>query len=132
MQLIETMAKAYQSQFGGLSDLARTLCFTPITNTMVLQVGDFVAELANSGFQSVAPAQDAGPEGLQKFSDREVAAMVAVAVFLLVYISLGLAIKHNSQLAHLAAIDGPTPFDAAMAAGGFAFGTWMHYSRRNF
>ncbi len=130
-ELAQIMAKAYRPWFTELGDLARGLYATPLTDAMLAQVGEFVTELASSEFQDVAPAQDAGRRGLQKLGDREVAAMMTVAMFLLVYISFGLAIKHNAQLAELAATKGPTPFEAAMAAGAFTFWVWMTYSRRD-
>lgn len=77
------------------------------------------------------PASRVKSSGSQKLSDREVAAMLTVAVFLLVYVSLGLAIKHNPQLAKLASTDGPTPFEAAMAAGAFTFWAWISYCHRS-
>ena len=71
-----------------------------------------------------------GDQRLRKLSDREVAAMLTVAAFLFVYFSLGLLIKHNAQIAEIAAADGPTPFEAAMAAGALVFWLRMNNSGR--
>jgi hypothetical protein len=65
----------------------------------------------------------------RKPGDLEIAAMITVAVFLIVYISYSLAIIHDQRLAELARNDGPTPFEAAMAMGAFAF--WLVHSRRS-
>jgi hypothetical protein len=67
---------------------------------------------------------------LQKLSDVEVAAMLTVAAFLFVYFSLGLLVKYSAQAAEIAATDGPTPFEAAMAIGALVFWLRMNHSGR--
>jgi hypothetical protein len=64
-----------------------------------------------------------------KRGDREVAVMLTVIAFLVVYFTLAVAIKHNPQVAGLAAADGPTPFEAAMGIGALVYWAWMRPGR---
>ncbi len=127
----QAVTGSHHAQFAGLSDLARGLPTMPITDAMVLQISNFVAELAKADFAGVAPKQGSENRELRKLSDREAAAMVTTIVFLLVYFSLGLAIKYSPQIAQIAAIYGPTPFDAAMAVGALTFWFWMNHHRES-
>jgi hypothetical protein len=55
--------------------------------------------------------------------------MLTVIAFLVVYFTLAVAIKHNPQVAGLAAADGPTPFEAAMGIGALVYWAWMRPGR---
>jgi hypothetical protein len=79
---------------------------------------------------NISVVLSAGDQRLRKLSDREVAAMLTVAEFLFVYFSLGLLVKYSTQVAEIAATDGPTPFEAAMAIGALVFWLRMNHSRR--
>ena len=57
--------------------------------------------------------------------------MVAVSVFLFVFIVCGIAIQHNSELAKFSTIDGVNPFAVAVTAAGIAWRTWMVHARRS-
>ena len=90
--------------------------------------------LALEGLEPNSPNIDTAPstgdQQLQKLSDREIAAMLTLVAFLFVYFSLGLLVKYNVQAAEIAATDGPTPFEAAMAIGALVFWLWMNHSGR--
>ena len=64
----------------------------------------------------------------RKLSDRELAVYLTVVVFLVVYFSMAITIKHDPAIAALSRIDGPTPFEAAMGIGALTF--WAVTSRR--
>ncbi len=130
-ELSRVIGTVYSPHLAKFSNPASTLNILAISDPTLFQIGSLVAESINSGVQDSSSVSNGETGQLQKISDREVAAMLTVAVFLLVYISLGLVIKHNTQLAHLAATDEPTPFEAAMAAGALTFWAWMTYSRRS-
>lgn len=65
----------------------------------------------------------------QELSDREVATMLTIFVFLVVCIGLSIASKDYSQIARLSQITGASPFDVAMGFGALTF--WLSYSRRS-
>lgn len=135
--LTTSLARAYQAQFAGLS-AAMSRAYLPQSTAFsqailktyqplldaVIALGSLNDDLLRRG--STSGASDGRP---QWPSDREIASMLATVVFLFVYISLGLAIKHNAQVAKLLATDGPTPFEAAMAVGALVFWLWMNHSR---
>ncbi len=121
-QAAADLAKLHQPQFTLLSQaIART--YQPLLDAVLaLERLDYDSLNTKSAFSS----SDRLPQSL---TDREIAAMLTVAAFLVVYISFGLLIKHSAQAARLAAIDGPTPFEAAMAVGALVFWLWMNRSR---
>jgi hypothetical protein len=125
------VAVTCQLRLPGFDVLAWNLQTVAIRNPITAQIGGIVGAVIASENQEASGDGNAKQNLLEKFSNREIAAMFTIAVFLLVYIALGLAIKHNPELARLAAVDGPTPFEAAMAAGAFTFWTWMTYSGRS-
>jgi hypothetical protein len=69
--------------------------------------------------EGLLPAQR--PRQFLGLGELEVTAIVTTAVFLVVYICFGLAIIHDPRLAELAHNDGPTPFEAALLAGGLTY-----------
>jgi len=140
-QLGADLAKMNHAHFAGLSaslnaSLARA--FLP-QSTLLSQalvrtyqpLLDAVLALGHLNYDSlnIGAASSTGDRLPQRLTDREIAAMLTVAAFLFVYISFGLLIKHSPYAAKLAATDGPTPFEAAMAVGALVFWLWMYRSR---
>ncbi len=140
-QAFASMAKTHQAQFAGLGASLNTTmakAFLP-QSTLLSQAlartyqplldAVFALERLNYDSPNIGSASSPGDRLPQRLTDQEIAAMLTVAAFLVVYISFGLLIKHNPYAAKLAATDGPTPFEAAMAVGALVFWLWMHRSR---
>ena len=124
----------HQPQFTALAKAAFKIhqpSFAALAETTFARISDLVAE--GVAVESHIVRSGSGIEGRQsqRLGDREIAAMLAVAVFLLVYISTGWAIEHNFQLAKLSTTNGPIPFDAALLVGGFTYKACMTYFRRS-
>jgi hypothetical protein len=96
-------------------------------------VADVIVNLPGSSVESEADSADLlpgkRPRQFLGLGELEITAMVTTAVFLIVYICFSLAIIHDPTLAELAHNDGPTPFEAALAAGGLTY--WFLRSRRS-
>jgi len=92
-----------------------------------------IALFALQGHNAYSPdsVENAPSPRQQKLSDREIGAILTVTAFLFVYFSLSLLVKHNPQAAEIAATDGPTPFEVAMAIGALVFWLWMNRSGRS-
>ena len=118
--MIRDFAMVYQPQLSG--SLGKI--FEPLL-TDLLALEDLEPSSTN-----ITAVLSTGDQGRLKLTDREVAAMLTVAAFLFVYFSLGLLVKHNAQIAEISATDGPTPFEAAMAAGALVFWLRMNNSGR--
>jgi hypothetical protein len=122
-RLGETFAHIYQTQLTGLATLNANLIKTwqPLLDSVL-----DLERLDSLGASSVSNDSDGF---LQRLSDREIATMLTVVAFLAVYISFALLIERNPQVARLAATDGPTPFEAAMAVGALVFWLSMKHFR---
>ena len=60
---------------------------------------------------------------------RELAVYLTILAFLIVYISLSLAIHCDAELAAVARDDGPNPFEAAMGVGALTYWVVMNWRR---
>jgi hypothetical protein len=90
---------------------------------------DSLSPYLDAWLRAAHPESPTGGRLQLKRGDREVAVMLTVIAFLVVYFTLAVAIKHNPQVAGLAAADGPTPFEAAMGIGALVYWAWMRPGR---
>src|SRR6266851_5411966 len=85
-QLSEAILKAHQPQFAKLNELVRNLQTAFPSDPATLRINHVAFEVINSVVQDVSSSPSVQGQRPRKISDREIAAMLTVAVFLLVYI----------------------------------------------
>src|SRR5215469_10325684 len=113
---------ANPSVFMGFNRLARDLHVAAIDSPVTLQFSRLVSQASSLDLQRSDEATEFHqPAKLTKAGNRDTAAMLTVAVFLIVYIGVSFAMVHNPDLASFIVSHGPSPFEAAMGAGAFTF-----------
>jgi hypothetical protein len=116
-----------QSQLGLLSamqpTLAKVIKELAVNNRSIYL--DSLSPVLDAFLRQARPESSTRVRPQLRRGDREVAVMLTVIAFLVVYVSLAVATKHNPPVARLAAVDGPTPFEAGMAAGALVYWLWM-------
>src|SRR5215471_4095183 len=89
-QAVASLGKMHESQFAALSQVVLK-AYQPLLDVAL------AAEFLRKNFPDTGFASNTSDRLPQRLTDREVAAMLTVAAFLIVYISFGLLIKHNMQ-----------------------------------
>lgn len=113
-------ALTYSSGFSGGTSLASSLSAAAVSTPMASQIAQVVSDTASSASGKLDHEGITIPEWA-KLPDWEVAAMLTVVVFLVVFIGLSFAAADNQQLATFMSKTGANPFEVASAAGVFTY-----------
>lgn len=116
----EAAVLTYSSGFSGGASLASGLSAAAVSTPMAPQIAHVVSATASSASGKLDHEGTTASERA-KLPDWEIASMLAVVVFLVVFIGLCFAAADNQKLATFMSKTGANPFELASVAGAFTY-----------